>query len=283
MSDTVFTKVDYDLGSLVKFIALGEIGLPDIQRPFVWKNAKVRDLFDSMYRGYPIGYLLFWKNGTTDDHKSIGSDAKQKPAKLLIVDGQQRLTSLYAVIRGIPVLRENYETEKIRIAFNPLEERFEVTDAAILRDKTFLPDISNLWSDDTNLFEVVESYLDGLAETREVSDEEKKAIQKGITKLQGLESYPLTALELDADISDENVGDIFVRINSKGTPLNQADFILTIMSVFWDEGRTELESFCRQAKQPTNSGPLPFNHFIQPSPDQLLRVTVGIAFKRARL
>ena len=61
MSGTVFTKVDYDLNSLVKYIELGEIGLPDIQRPFVWKNAKVRDLFDSMYRGYPVGYLLLWK------------------------------------------------------------------------------------------------------------------------------------------------------------------------------------------------------------------------------
>ena len=66
MAETVFTKVDYDLGSLTKYIGLGEIGLPDIQRPFVWKNAKVRDLFDSMYKGYPVGYLLFWQNGLTD-------------------------------------------------------------------------------------------------------------------------------------------------------------------------------------------------------------------------
>jgi hypothetical protein len=137
MSGTVFTKVDYDLGTLVKFIGLGEIGLPDIQRPFIWKNAKVRDLFDSMYKGYPVGYLLLWQNGLTDDSRTIGTDSKQKPPRLVIVDGQQRLTSLYAVLRGTPVVRDNYESEQIYIAFNPLEERFEVADAAIRRDATF--------------------------------------------------------------------------------------------------------------------------------------------------
>ncbi|MDR4499102.1 MAG: DUF262 domain-containing protein [Candidatus Scalindua sp.] len=93
MSETVFTKVDYDLGSLVKYIGLGEIGLPDIQRPFVWKNAKVRDLFDSMYRGYPVGYLLFWQNALADSARTIGIEQAEAP-RLVIVDGQQRLTSL---------------------------------------------------------------------------------------------------------------------------------------------------------------------------------------------
>lgn len=108
MRETVFKQVNYDLNSLVKYIELGEIGLPDIQRPFVWKNAKVRDLFDSMYQGYPVGYLLFWQNGFSDDVRVIGTDTKQKPSRLLIVDGQQRLTSLYAVVKRIPVVRENY-------------------------------------------------------------------------------------------------------------------------------------------------------------------------------
>lgn len=283
MSETVFTKVDYDLGSLVKYIGLGEIGLPDIQRPFVWKNAKVRDLFDSMYRGYPVGYLLFWQNALVDAARTIGEDKKQKPPRLVIVDGQQRLTSLYAVIRNIPVLRENFEYEQIQIAFSPLEERFEVADAAICRDKSFLPSISVLWNDKTDLFEVVENYLEGLSGSREVTTEESKAIKKTISKLQGLLSFPFTALELDSDIDEEAVSDVFVRINSKGTPLNQADFILTLMSVFWDEGRANLEHFCRNSRKPSKGEASPFNHFIEPSPDQLLRVAVGVAFKRARL
>jgi len=282
MSETVFTKVDYDLNSLVKYIELGEIGLPDIQRPFVWKNAKVRDLFDSMYRGYPVGYLLLWRNGLADD-RPIGTDVKQKPPRLVIVDGQQRLTSLYAVVKGVPVVRENYDSEQICIAFNPLEERFEVVDAAIRRDKAFIPDISRIWSNDTDIFEVVDDYLEELRTSREVTEEETKRIKKAISKLQSLTTFPFTALELAADISEEDVSDVFVRINSKGTPLNQADFILTLMSVFWDEGRAELERFSREARQPTRGTASPFNYFIEPDPAQLLRVCVGVAFKRARL
>lgn len=280
MSETVFTKVDYDLGSLVKYIGLGEIGLPDIQRPFVWKNAKARDLFDSMYKGYPVGYLLLWQNALIPGTRAIGSESKQKPPRLVIVDGQQRLTSLYAVVKSVPVLRENFESERIQIAFNPLEEKFEVADAAIRRDKAFIPDISVLWSDKTDLFEVVDGYLEGLGD---ISDEDRKRVRKAISKLQGLMSFPFTALELAGDIDEEAVSDVFVRINSKGTPLNQADFILTLMSVFWDEGRTQLERFCREARKPSKGEASPFNHFIEPSPDQLLRVGVGVAFKRARL
>ena len=283
MSETVFTKVDYDLGTLVNYIALGDIGLPDIQRPFVWRNAKVRDLFDSLYRGYPVGYLLFWKNILSPDSRTIGVENKQKTARLMIVDGQQRLTSLYAVIKGIPVLRHDYKHESIQIAFNPLEEKFEVADAAIRRDKSYLPDISKLWSEQTDLFEVVDEYLSGLTATREVSAEENKQIKKAITKLQGLLSFPFTALELDENISEEKVSEVFVRINSKGTPLQETDFILTLMSVFWDEGRAELEAFCREARKPSKGQASPFNYFIDPSPNQLLRVSVGLAFKRARL
>ena len=139
MSDTVFTQVGYTLGGLINYIKMGNIGLPDIQRPFVWPNSKVRDLFDSMYRGYPVGYLLFWKNGFLDDSKTIGTDSKQKIPNLLIVDGQQRMTSLYAVIRKIEIVRKNYDKEFIKIAFNPIDEKFEVHDAAIARNKSFIP------------------------------------------------------------------------------------------------------------------------------------------------
>lgn len=283
MSETVFTKVDYDLGSLVKYIGLGEIGLPDIQRPFVWSNAKVRDLFDSMYKGYPVGYLLFWQNAMVDTTRAIGSDDKQKPPRLVIVDGQQRLTSLYAVIKNISVLRENFNHENIQIAFNPLDERFEVVDAAISRDKSFIPDISVLWSADSKITRIIRDYLENLRQNREVSEDEELVIEDRILKLQGLLGFPFTALELDSDIDEEAVSDVFVRINSKGTPLNQADFILTLMSVFWDEGRADLERFCRDSRNPSKGEASSFNHFIEPSPDQLLRVGVGVAFKRARL
>ena len=126
MSTTLFKEVGYSLSKLIDDIEMGDIGLPDIQRPFVWKNAKVRDLFDSMYRGYPVGYLLFWENQLGEKTKQIGVNQHQKIPNLLIVDGQQRMTSLYAVMKGIAVVRENYESEHIEIAFRPVDGRFEV-------------------------------------------------------------------------------------------------------------------------------------------------------------
>lgn len=282
MSEQVFNKVDYTLGTLMDSIQMGSIGLPDIQRPFVWKNAKVRNLFDSIYRGFPVGYFLLWENGIEGGSKSIGTDGKQKTPSLLIVDGQQRLTSLYAVTRGVPVVREDYQSEKIEIAFNPLLEKFEVLDAAIKRDPAFIPNISVIWSKETDLFDLVDSYLDALAQARDISPDERKRIRKAFSKLQNLLSFPFTTLALSAGIDEEQVAEIFVRINSEGKKLNQADFILTLMSVFWDQGRTQLEDFCRQARTPSN-GPSSFNYFIEPDPDQLLRVSVGLGFRRARL
>lgn len=283
MSKTVFKKVDYDVDALIKYIRIGDIGLPDIQRPFVWKNSKIRDLFDSMYKGYPIGYFLFWQNEFNETSRTIGSDTKQKAPKLVIVDGQQRLTSLYAVIQNIPVLRENYSFERIQIAFNPLEEIFEVADAAIRRDPSFIPDISVIWSPDVMITKIIKNYKTTLSKSKEINEQEDDLIDERILKLQGLLSFPLTALELVSDIDEEAVSHVFVRINSKGTPLNQSDFILTLMSVYWDEGRTELEQFCREARKPSHDKPSPFNHYLTPFPDQLLRVSVGLAFKRARM
>ncbi|MCL4218758.1 MAG: DUF262 domain-containing protein, partial [Candidatus Hydrogenedentes bacterium] len=223
MSDTLFKEVNYTLGSLMNYVELGEIGLPDIQRPFVWANSKIRDLFDSMYRGYPVGYLLLWQNALENDQKTIGTDKKQKTPKLLIVDGQQRLTSLYAVIKGIEIIRENYTSERVEIAFNPLTGAFEVADAAIRKDRSFIRNISEVWSRDTDLFSIVDDYLTGLKLSRDVTQEEDKQVKKAITSLHGMLSFPFTALELASTVDEEQVAEVFVRINSQGKSLNQAD------------------------------------------------------------
>jgi len=288
MSTTLFKEVGYSLSKLIDDIEMGDIGLPDIQRPFVWKNAKVRDLFDSMYRGYPVGYLLFWENQLGDKTKLIGTNTHQKIPQLLIVDGQQRMTSLYAVMKGIPVIRENYESESIEIAFRPVDGRFEVCDAAIRRDPEYLPNISELFSATASQYQIIGDYLKGLEDYRsknnqEFTAEERKACEVALQRLFNLSSFPFTTLQLSAGIDEEQVAEVFVRINSEGKKLNQADFILTLMSVFWEEGRKELEDFCRNARHPSKSGPSPYNHFVEPSPDQLLRVAVGVAFRRARL
>ena len=280
---TLFKDVKYNLQGLINSIDMGTIGLPDIQRPFVWPDTKVRQLFDSLYKGYPVGYLLFWENANINGIKSIGTGQKQKAAQLLIVDGQQRLTSLYAVIKGQEVIRENYTKTHIVISFNPLDEKFEVPDAAIRKDPRYYQNISEVWKEDADIFDITDEYIDNLKKYRELSSDEVKTVRRNFNNLKNLETYPFSVLELSQEIDEEQVADVFVRINSQGKTLNQADFILTLMSVFWDEGRTNLENFCRDARMPSTSHATPFNYLIVPKPDQMLRVAVGLAFRRARL
>ena len=284
MSTTLFKEVSYSLNKLIQDIEIGEIGLPELQRPFVWSNAKVRDLFDSMYKGFPVGYLLFWANGVNGDHRQIGTDNKQKVPRLLIVDGQQRLTSLFAVLRGIEIIRENYKKERIFIAFRPRDQKFEVADASIKRDPEWIPDISNLWAGSVPRHRYVKEFLSKLKEKQEFDDLEEDRLFEAIDHLYDLQAYPFTALELSRAVNEQDVADVFVRINSQGTLLNQSDFILTLMSVFWDEGRTQLEDFSRQARKPSDMGEAtPYNTLFQPDPDHLLRTAIGLGFRRARL
>lgn len=280
---TLFKEVNYNLATLIQQIDLGLIGLPDIQRPFVWKDTKVRDLFDSMYKGYPVGYFLFWGNANIEGTKGIGTVAKQKHPSLLIVDGQQRLTSLYAVIKGQEVIRENYEKANIIIAFNPLEEKFEIPDATIRKNPRYYHNISKVWNPDADIFEITDDFIERLSLVKELEKEEIKKIRKSFNNLKNLENYPFSALELSSEIDEEQVADVFVRINSQGKKLNQADFILTLMSVFWEDGRKDLEEFCRLCRLPSRDAASPFNYLIDPDPDQMLRVGVGLAFRRARL
>jgi len=279
----LFTTTAYPLIALVEDIDLGKIGLPEIQRPFVWPNVNVRNLFDSLYRGYPAGYLLFWETGAETGNKTIGTKEHQKAPSLAIVDGQQRLTSLYAVIKGKEVVRANFRKERIRIAFNPLQARFDVTDASIVKDKAYIPDISELWKPEVNVFEFAGRFIEDLKQVRDLSPDEISRAQSAIGKLHALPQYTFTALTLNSSLDAETVAEVFVRINGEGKKLNQADFIMTLMSVFWDEGRAALEQFAGEAAQAGTGGPSPYNHFIKPSPDQLLRVGVGLGLKRARL
>lgn len=279
----IFTTTAYPLSSLVDDIEFGKIGLPDIQRPFVWPNKNVRNLFDSLYQGFPAGYLLFWETGADGATRTIGTKEHGKPPSLAIVDGQQRLTSLFAVLKEREVLRADFKRERIKIAFNPLQETFDVTDASIVKDKAFIPDISVLWRPGFNVFDFADTFIEELRAVRDLSQGEIRKAKAAIGKLQGLPQYSFTALTLNASVDAEVVAEVFVRINGEGKKLNQADFVMTLMSVFWDKGRAELEDFALKASVPGLNGPTAYNHFIKPSPDQMLRVTVGLGLKRARL
>ena len=283
MTPTLYKDTRYSLMLLVESIDNGTIALPDIQRPFVWSAAKARDLFDSLYRGYPVGTLLFWETGADVGTRQVGGGDNERVAKLLIVDGQQRLTSLYAVLTGQSVLTKTFEERRIRIAFRPEDESFEVTDAAIERDPEFIPDITALWDDGYR--PTVRKFLARLAEGRGVtlSEQKEDALEDRIDRVYDLRNFRFQVIELNSDADEEQVADIFVRTNSEGVKLNQADFILTLMSVHWEKGRRQLEQFCRDAVDPAVKGPCSKNAFIDPMPDQLLRAGVGLAFRRGRL
>ncbi len=283
MTPTLYKDTGYSLGLLVESIRNGTIALPDIQRPFVWSAAKARDLFDSLYRGYPVGTLLFWETGADIGTRQVGGGENARVAKLLIVDGQQRLTSLYAVLTGKPILTKAYEERRFRIAFRPEDESFEVTDAAIERDPEFIPDITALWNNGYK--PTIRKFLARLADGRgfALGEQDEDALEERIDRVRDLRDFRFQVIELNSDANEEQVADIFVRTNSEGVKLNQADFILTLMSVHWEKGRRQLEQFCRDAADAAVKGSSPRNAFIDPTPDQLLRAGIGLAFRRGRL
>lgn len=282
----VFKTTDYTIERLIEDIKIGDIALPDIQRPFVWykKISKVRDLFDSIYRGYPIGYLLFWENANRSDYKNIGFDEKKRNIpRFLIIDGQQRLTALFAVMKNQKILTPDYESKAIKIAFRPTDALFKVGDAATDRDPEYISDLSNLWSG--NSYNIINDFISELKEKREVTKEEKNKISSNIQSLINIEKYPITALEIASDLEEEVVSDIFVRINSQGINLTQADFILTLLSVYWEEGRKEIEQFCIDSRRVPEKETRfsSFNYLIKPDPDDMLRVLIGLTFRRAKM
>ncbi len=282
LSTAKFTTMSYPISTLLGQIELGQVGLPELQRPFVWGRPQVRDLMDSLYRGYPAGYFLMWQASKDVGVIPIGADGKQTSPSTLVVDGQQRLTSLYAVFKGAPVYTENFDTVYISIAFNPVRERFEVSNSVTKGDVEWVDNISPLLSGKVDTFSFINNYLEELSAERELTPELRGRIANSIQRLVSLNSYSFTAIQLSFDVPVDEVSEIFVRVNSKGTQLDQADFILTLMSVYWDKGRKQLEEFCKLTRIPAADGG-PFNWFFEPKPDQLLRVAVGLGHRRARL
>lgn len=281
MASTIFRPTNFTLRNLVDNIGRGDIALPELQRPFVWANTKVRDLFDSMYRGFPIGYLLFWETGAEVGTRQIGTETKDaKVARWLIVDGQQRMTSLYSVMTGATVVREDYTESRVQLAFRPRDAHFAVWDATTDKNPEYLKDITHLWVD---YRAATSAFFARYEEARgPIDSATRNAWEDAFDRVRDLQSFPFSVVELDAAVDEEQVAEVFVRINSEGVKLNQADFILTLMSVHWDEGRKQLEDFARDSKVPS-TGASSFNWYISPSPDQLLRVAIALAFRRAVL
>jgi hypothetical protein len=243
----------YLIETVLAWVKSGEIAIPEIQRPFVWDSSKVRDLMDSLYQGYPVGYVIAWKNPNIRL-----KDGSLSEGKKILIDGQQRITALTAAILGQYVVNKNYKRVKIKIAFNPLEEKFEVQNPAILKDKTWLPDIADAINGD--LFDLAFKYFElnpGV---------DKKQAQNAFSKLVNIPKKQIGLIELAPDLDIETVTEIFIRINSKGVVLSQADFAMSKIAsnaeYNGNELRKAIDYFCHLAIAPDY-----YRHIVDNDPD----------------
>ena len=155
MSNQRYSVTPHPIETLLTWVKSGEIAIPEIQRPFVWEATKVRNLLDSLYQGYPVGYLIAWRNPTVKL-----KDGTSSAGKRILIDGQQRVTALMAAQLGREVLTKDYETLRIRIAFHPQEQRFEVANPAIRKDGAWIEDIADVFAPHASVTELTDTYCE---------------------------------------------------------------------------------------------------------------------------
>ena len=215
MSTQKYTVNQYMIESLLTWVKDKEIVIPEIQRPFVWESSKVRDLIDSLYQGYPIGYIISWKNPNVRLKNGQISEGKK-----ILIDGQQRMTALTTAILGEKIVDKNYKQIQIKIAFNPIEEKFETLTPAIAKNKKWIDDISIITKE--SMFKIVREYF---KLNPDIENEEQ--IERAIEKLFSITKKQIGMIELSQELDIEEVTEIFIRINSKGVELSQADFAMS--------------------------------------------------------
>ena len=224
--------------TLLSWIKSGEIAIPEIQRPFVWKSAKVRDLIDSLYQGYPVGYIITWRN---PDVKL--KNGELSAGKKVLIDGQQRITALTAAVVGQRVLNKNYKEINIRIAFNPMTEKFDVLNRAYENSAEWINNINPIINDEVSITKAIRGYMKLNPEVDE------DLIEERIENLKRIKTKQVGIIELDSSLDIDTVTDIFIRINQKGVVLSNADFVMSKIASDEAHGgnkmRKLVDYFCR--------------------------------------
>ena len=232
--------------NIISSIKAGEIAIPEIQRPFVWDATKVRDLMDSLYKGFPVGYIIVWKN---PDIRL--KDGKVSSGKKILIDGQQRITAIQAAVVGQEVVDSSYKKKRITIAFNPIDEVFEVCNPAIEKDSKWIPDISAVFDVGFDAWEFVNRYCgtNGMAG-------KQSEINKTLMRLMSIKGINLGVTELSQALTIDEVTNIFIRINSQGVVLSQADFAMSKISsddrYGGNETRKMIDYFCHFMQRPAD-------------------------------
>ncbi|WP_394833747.1 DUF262 domain-containing protein [Pendulispora rubella] len=275
----MFDHAQLSIGTLISDIDRKKLALPDLQRPFVWEDTKVRDLLDSIFVGFPVGTIVLWHTSDVKEARPIGGPDALKTTTL-IIDGQQRLTSLYAVMRGAEVTEKDGTKRRITIAFRPRDGRFEVADAAIRNDPEFLPNVSELWSQNRTKGQTRKELLASLREKGRLVDEAyENAVEENLDRAHAISEYNFPVVNIQKtnramEANEEDVAEIFVRINNQGKRLGHADFVLTLLSVFHGPLRDQVEQ---------RSTEMSLDAVIAIDAQQLLRATCAVGFHRARM
>ncbi|MBD5511323.1 MAG: DUF262 domain-containing protein [Lachnospiraceae bacterium] len=291
MGKELFDNIPSKVADLLADVKNGRIGLPDLQRPFVWQDNKVRELLDSMMKGYPIGYIMLW--ASPDDYENTGyigkNDKMYKRPDDLVIDGQQRLTALLAAMYGVTIKDKNYKERKIRISFNPLTREFAVWTQAFERNPEWISEISTVFAADQehNISKFRKAFIKTVNEGRAknnqsgLTEDEEDVIEENIKDLLNLGIYSLPTLKINSKADEEDVADIFVRVNSGGQTLTEKNFIETLIAVYDNEVHGKINKFCAESRIPANG--TSYNQILQVDPSYLIRMSVGLGFRRARL
>lgn len=239
-----YTVTPHPIETVLAWVKAGEIAIPEIQRPFVWDATQVRNLMDSLYHGFPVGYLIAWRNPNV--HLKDGSTSA---GKKILIDGQQRVTAMMAAFLGREIITKDYRRTRIRIAFHPLEDRFEVSNPAIQKDVAWIPDIAELFQPDVSFFSLVNTYCEkNQGASQECVFAKLEAVKSMMNNQVGL-------IELHEALGIETVTEIFIRINSAGTQLSQADFAMSKIATNEKFGgqdlRKAIDYFCHLAVEPS--------------------------------
>lgn len=272
-------KSEASVEELVSAIERGDIELPEMQRRYVWRSTRVRDLLDSLYRGYPSGAILLWETDEdvpTQDF-AIATGTSAYASSKLLLDGQQRLTSLAAIIRGKPVTVRGRQ-RPIELLFNlehpdglPIitevnedsdddvsDEEVDASEDELQRrfsQMTFIVSTTRLaalpqWVKVTDVF-TSDSDADFLrrAGVEGFDDPRYQKYSARLAQLRGIRSYMYRMDVLERTMSYDEVTEIFVRVNSLGAKLRSSDLALAQITARWRNSLATFQAFQKQCAE----------------------------------
>ncbi|ANG86210.1 GmrSD restriction endonuclease domain-containing protein [Microbacterium aurantiacum] len=236
-----YTVQQHSVETLLTWVKTGQVAIPEMQRPFVWDSTKVRDLLDSLYNGFPIGYLITWQSA------DVGlKDGSKSSFRQILIDGQQRITAMTAALVGQFVVDKRYKRKRIKIAFNPTTEQFATLTPVIDKDSAWISDVAD-FVNATSTFSATKAYMDANPEV------DATHVEQALQRLSAVKQAQVGIITLAEDLDIETVTEIFIRINSKGVPLSSADFAMSKISshgLLGSNLRKLIDYFCHLAVAP---------------------------------